>query len=64
MKKNYAMPHTKVVAIECVTMQVTSPNGVNSDKGIGYAGVDTEGTVEPGARRRRDVWADEEEEAY
>ena len=63
MKKNYAMPQTEVVAIECVTMQVTSP-GVNSKNGIGYAGVDTEGTVEPGARRRRDVWGDNEEEEY
>ena len=63
MKKNYEMPLTEVEAIECVTMLVTSP-GVNSKNGIGYAGVDTEGKVEPGARRRRDVWGDDEESEF
>ena len=35
---------------------------VASGNDIGYAGTDSEGTVEPGARRQRDVWGEEEEE--
>ena len=59
MKKYYIIPNTTVLSVE--SQPLLSGSGVNSANGIGYAGVDTEGTVEPGARRQRDVWGEEEE---
>ena len=34
---------------------------IRTDKGIGYGGVDEEGTMDPSARRRKYVWDDEQE---
>ena len=40
-------------------MIICGSEGVSSDKGIDYGGVDEEGELDP-ASRRRDVWEDEE----
>ena len=37
-------------------------DSINSDYGIGYGGVDEDGTKDPASRRRRRHWEDEEEE--
>ena len=42
--------------------QIDEAKSVTSDNGIGYGGVDEEGDHDPAARRRRDVWDEEEEE--
>lgn len=41
---------------------ICSSQGVQSNNGIGYGGVDSNGTIDPASRRRRDLWNDEEEE--
>lgn len=59
MKKNYIAPAiTREVALKAHTMLCAS--GVTSD-GIGYGGVDTDGTMEPSARQDNG-WLDEENE--
>jgi len=55
MKKTYIEP------------SICGSEGVTSDKGIDYGGVDEDGELDPASRRRRrDVWEDEEldEEEY
>ena len=60
MKKTYFSPETTVVSMAMA--QMVCQSGVTS-KGIGYGGVDEDGTKDPAARRRRrDAWDDEEEE--
>ncbi len=62
MKKTYLKPTTEVVKLG-TTMMVCTSDGVTSEKGIGYGGVDEEGQKDPASRRRRrDAWDDEEEE--
>ena len=34
---------------------------ITSDVGIGYGGVDADGSLDPASRRRRDVWEEEDE---
>ena len=67
MKKTYLQPSMEVVMTMTVTM-VCGSEGVTSDKGIDYGGVDEDGELDPASRRRRrDVWEDEEieeEELY
>ena len=60
MKKRYFAPETLVVrtAIE----QLLSGSGVQSDNGIGYGGVDEDGSKDPSARRHRSEWDDDEED--
>lgn len=59
MKKNYIAPAiTREVALKVHTMLCAS--GVTSD-GIGYGGVDTDGTMEPSARQDNG-WLDDEDE--
>ena len=48
-----------VAKVEPLAM-ICGSKDVTSDKGIGYGGVDEEGTLDPASRRRRDVWEDEE----
>lgn len=46
-----------------LTMMVCGSQGVTSaDVDIDYGGVDEQGDKDPSARRRQDVWEDEEEE--
>ena len=60
MKKTYLQPSTEMVIIGTTTM-ICGSEGVSSDNGIDYGGVDEEGELEPASRRRRrDVWEDEE----
>ena len=61
MKKTYMQPLAFIAKTEHVTMICTS-NGVTSNNGIDYGGVDEEGEMDPAARRRRDIWDEEEEE--
>lgn len=57
MKKVYMAPVTKMVAVG--TEMLLAGSGVQSDNGIGYGGVDADGSKEPSARRRSDVWDEE-----
>lgn len=61
MKKTYEAPETSVLEIAPVR-PIAGSTDIQSDKGIGYGGVDTEGSLDPSARRHRDVWYDEEED--
>ncbi|MCR4918358.1 MAG: hypothetical protein K5928_00875 [Prevotella sp.] len=56
--KQYVTPSTTIETDDMSTMLCSSP--VFSGKGIGYGGVDDDGTMEPEARRHRDLWDDEE----
>ncbi|MBQ8066063.1 MAG: hypothetical protein IJ200_10465 [Prevotella sp.] len=60
MKKGYMTPTTMMVAVG--TEMLLAGSGVQSDNGISYGGVDEDGSKEPGARRRRNVWDGEDEE--
>ncbi len=66
MRKNYIAPSVEITEIELQQLIADSGKGVSSEgKGIGYGDVDKEGTMDPAARRRRkDVWADEEEDDF
>ena len=64
MKKTYLKPSTVTVSTELVTIVCQSGGDVSSDKGIGYGGVDEEGSLDPASRRRRDVWEDVGDEEY
>ena len=48
MKKTYIAPNTDVVEIE--SEMILAASGVSSDTGIGYGGVDTEGSMEAEAK--------------
>ena len=48
MKKTYIAPNTDVVEIE--SEMILAASGVHSDTGIGYGGVDTEGSMEAEAK--------------
>jgi len=66
MKKTYIEPSIMVAYIGTTAM-ICGSEGVTSDKGIDYGGVDEDGELDPASRRRRrDVWEDEEldEEEY
>ena len=57
MKKIYIAPNTVVVEIE--SEMILAASGVHSDKGIGYGGVDTEGSMEAEAKSTgscQDFW--------
>ena len=59
MKRTYLTPQTSVLALSLHGLLMAS--GVQNDnKGIGYGGVDEEGGKDPAARRRHDVWRDDE----
>ena len=48
MKKTYIAPNTDVVEIE--SERLLAASGVYSDTGIGYGGVDTEGSMDAEAK--------------
>ena len=54
MKKTYIAPNTDVVEIESETILAAS--GVNSDTGIGYGGVDTDGCMDAEAKSVGSSW--------
>lgn len=60
MKKEYMQPSVMMVQTR-LAMIICDSQGITSDKGIDYGGVDEDGTKEPAARRYS-VWNDEEEE--
>lgn len=62
MKKNYIAPSMEITSIELQQM-VAASNGVYSDNGITYGGVDTDGSKNPSSRRRS-IWDDDEEEDF
>ena len=61
MKKTYIQPLTEVVRMGTWNF-ICASEGVTSNNGIDYGGVDEDGELDPASRRRRDVWDDEEEE--
>lgn len=63
MKKTYMQPQVHVAFIGTTTF-ICGSQDIKSDKGIGYGGVDEEGTLEPSARRHYDDWDDEDDSDY
>ena len=59
MKKTYLQPSTAMVIVRTDIMICVS-QGVTSNKGITYGGVDEDGGIDPASRRSHDVWGDEE----
>ena len=55
MKKTYIAPNTVVVEIES-EMILAASNGVYSDTGIGYGGVDTDGSMDAEAKSVGSNW--------
>ena len=55
MKKTYIAPNTVVVDIES-EMLLAASNGMYSDTGIGYGGVDTEGSKDAEAKPIGSCW--------
>jgi hypothetical protein len=60
MKKTYMKPSAEVVRMG-MTMMICTSEGVTSNNGIDYGGVDEDGEKDPAARRHRNVWDDEED---
>ena len=54
MKKTYIAPNTDVMEIESEKLLAVS--GVYSDTGIGYGGVDTEGSMDAEAKSIGSCW--------
>lgn len=61
MKKTYIKASVEMDGMESETIICAS---VISDMGIGYGGVDEDGTKDPASRRQWDAWENEEEELY
>lgn len=55
MKKTYIAPNTVVVEIE-TEMLLAASDGVYSDTGVGYGGVDTEGSKDAEAKPIGSCW--------
>lgn len=55
MKKTYIAPNTVVVNIES-EMILAASNGMYSDTGIGYGGVDTEGSKDAEVKPIGSCW--------
>lgn len=55
MKTIYIIPSMEILELSVENMIATS--GVNSD-GIGYGGVDEDGTLTPSSRGHRGSWGD------
>lgn len=60
MKYTYSAPVVEIMSTEMEDMLAGSVTSV--EKGIGYGGVDEDGTKDPSSRRQWDVWEDEEGE--
>ena len=59
IKKMYVAPATSCDIVSEEGMLCSSP--VYSDYGLGYGGVDDDGTIDPESRRHRGLWDDEDE---
>lgn len=57
MKKTYIQPCMEVVSEDCSVLM--SSSGVESNNGIGYGGVDDDGTKDPASRRFGSDWDDD-----
>lgn len=65
-RKTYECPMTQIFSISTVllgTSEKITATENDSSIGIGYAGIDTDGSQTPGARRNN-VWGDDEEEEF
>ena len=58
MKKTYIQPLIEVVQMGTLNF-ICASNGVKSNNGIGYGGVDDGGVLDPASRRSSDEWDDE-----
>ncbi len=57
MKKLYSAPTIQSTDIE---MQgIIAQSGVKSNNGLGYGGVDREGTKDPGVKKKNSLWDEE-----
>lgn len=56
MKAKYITPGMEIEELSVENMIATS--GVTSDNGIGYGGVDEDGSLTPSSRGRRGTWGD------
>ena len=56
MKAKYITPGMEIEEISIENMIATS--GVTGDNGIGYGGVDEDGSLTPSSRSRRGTWGD------
>ncbi|MDD7096789.1 MAG: hypothetical protein SPH23_06995 [Prevotella sp.] len=54
MKKTYIAPNTDVVEIE--SEMILAASGVSSNTGIGYGGVDTDGSMDAEAKSVGSSW--------
>ena len=59
MKKNYITPTMEIMTVQTQRLMAGS---VGSNKGIGYGGVDTNGTKDPSSRHNNGWWDDEDED--
>ncbi|MBQ8711858.1 MAG: hypothetical protein IJ551_03410 [Prevotella sp.] len=59
MKKTYIAPHTETIIN---VLQPLLEGSVTSPYGIGWGGVDTNGTQVPGSRHRNQLWDDDDDD--
>ena len=57
MKKNYIAPEMSMDDLSLGTIIAQSPGVTAPGQGIGYGGIDTEGTKDPSAKSRNE-WED------
>lgn len=62
MKKNYISPQVAVATVQLQSLLTDSKSIWSEGTGIGFGGIDTGGSHEPGSRYRNSVWDDEEED--
>lgn len=58
MKKTYMKPVIDIDGMEAETI-ICASQGVTSGNGIGYGGVDENGSKDPASRREFSVWDEE-----
>lgn len=58
MKKHYIQP--TMTKQEFETISLLSASGVKSNNGIGFGGVDNNGSADPDANSNSDLWSDED----
>ena len=58
MKKTYIEPSIEMEGMEAEAF-ICGSQGVTSNNGITYGGVDEDGDIDPASRVNRDVWDEE-----
>ena len=59
MKKTYIIPNISVLHIQ--TERIIAGSGaITSGKGMGYGGVDTDGSIDPSVKRQGGFWDDDD----